>query len=120
MYNLQQLSLQHRQGRLLCARACSAIHAVRRAHVAAGLADGYTTHYHLVSLQVRAQVRNWGSGQPADLGSLEVESFTPGAGGVPGEGGPTARAEGAKPAREPLFHEQLARRLAQLEVRLPA
>lgn len=64
-------------------------------------------------------MRGWGSGQPADLGSLEVESFTSGAGGASSKGDSTARAGGAKPAREPLFHEQLARRLAQLEVRLP-
>ena len=65
-------------------------------------------------------MRNWGSGQPADLGSLEVESFTPGADGASVKGDPKERAGGATPAREPLFHEQLARRLAQLEVRLPA
>ncbi|KAK9826825.1 hypothetical protein WJX81_004535 [Elliptochloris bilobata] len=62
------------------------------------------------------KVRNWGSGQSADLGSLEVESFTPGEKGGPGAtGGAAPRASEAKPAREPLFHEQLARRLAQLQ-----
>lgn len=69
---------------------------------------------------LRLQVRNWGSGQPADLGSLEVESFAPGADRASVKGDRKERAGGATPARELLFHEQLARRLAQLEVRLPA
>ena len=49
-----------------------------------------------------------------------MESFTPGADGASLKGDPRERAGGATPAREPLFHEQLARRLAQLEVRLSA
>lgn len=47
-----------------------------------------------------AQVKDWGEGQPADLGELQVESFTPG-----------LYADHSKP-----FYEQLARRLEDLQV----
>lgn len=50
---------------------------------------------------VSAQVRDWGPGQPADLGSLQVESFAPG----------DDPADDAKP-----FADVLARRLEWLQV----
>ena len=48
-----------------------------------------------------AQVKDWGGGEPADLGELQVESFSPG-----------LYADHSKP-----FYEQLARRLEDLQVR---
>ena len=50
---------------------------------------------------VLMQVRDWGPGQPADLGSLQVESFAPG----------DDPADDAKP-----FADVLARRLEWLQV----
>ena len=50
---------------------------------------------------VLVQVRDWGPGQPADLGSLQVESFAPG----------DDPADDAKP-----FADVLARRLEWLQV----
>ena len=46
------------------------------------------------------QVKDWGGGEPADLGELEVESYTP-----------DLYADHSKP-----FYEQLARRLEDLQV----
>ena len=64
------------------------------------------------------QVRNWGSGQPSDLGSLEVESFSPGVGASAGASGREAPQDSQPAAaQEALFHVQLARRLGELEVR---
>ena len=48
------------------------------------------------------QVKDWGSGEPADLGSLQVESFSP-----------DLFSDHDKP-----FYEQLARRLEELQVKL--
>lgn len=59
-------------------------------------------------------MRGWGSGEPEDLGSLEVKSFTPGA-AAGGSAEPARRA--GTPQHEELFHAQLARRLGELEVR---
>ena len=47
-----------------------------------------------------AQVKNWGSGEPADLGELQVESFSQ-----------DLFSDHSKP-----FYEQLARRLEELQV----
>ena len=47
-----------------------------------------------------AQVKNWGSGEPADLGELQVESFSQ-----------ELVSDHSKP-----FYEQLARRLEELQV----
>lgn len=47
-----------------------------------------------------AQVKNWGSGEPADLGELQVESFSQ-----------DLFSDHNKP-----FYEQLARRLEELQV----
>ena len=46
------------------------------------------------------QVKDWGSGEPSDLGGLEVESFSP-----------DIFSDHSKP-----FYEQLARRLEELQV----
>ncbi len=77
-----------------CCKVCNLQSAMQLYHNADDLNLVVTTS------SVFWQVKDWGTGEPADLGSLEVESFSP-----------DLFSDHSKP-----FYEQLARRLEELQV----